>query len=452
MPSDLQLAFDALKDKQARYATLYAYYHGVQPIRYTTDKFRAQFADITARYTENWCSVVCDSLLDRLSLKGFKLDDKAASDSIEDLWDDLDLSLDSDDIARDVAVCSEGFLMVEKTETGEVRAFANQPHLCQAFYAEDNPRELSMAAKWFDRDGHANLTLYYPDRLEHYVAQKPRNEIQEAKAFAPDPENPVEKNEYGRIPLFHFQRDRTSRNGELQNVIPLQDALNKLFADMMVSAEFGAWPQRWAIMAAGTDASKLKSSPASIMKFFYDAEGGQTPSVGQFAATELANFLSGIDHIATKIAVITRTPKHYLLQQGEMSGEALIAEEAPLTRKAGKYSNRLGVTWKQAAQFILELQGHVVVANDIEPIWDDVRTVQPLTESEIRLNNSKAGMPLDTQLEREGWTDDELAEMHKREDANQARSTDAASVARDAALARFNAGVVPGLPNATVGE
>ena len=453
--SDLERAFDALKGKQASYAVLNDYYHGSQPIVYTTEEFRSQFSKLTARFSENWAAVVIDSLLDRLSLQGFKLDDTAASKSIETLWDSLDLSLDSDEVCRDVAVTSEGFIMVERTAEGKVNAFANPPHLCHACYREDDPREMEFAAKWFDKDKHAYLTLYYPDRLVHYFSEKPRAEIIEAKAFTLDPEftNGEEPNEYGRIPLFHFQRDRTSCYGELQNVMPLQNALNKLFADMMVSAEFGAAPQRYAIMDAGAmDKAELKNGANKIWKFAYDAEGSGRPQVGQFEATQLANFLGAIDHIATKIAVITRTPKHYLLQQGDVSGEALIAMEAPLNRKAGKYTARLGVTWRQCAQFILELLGHTVDANDIEPIWEDVRTVQPLTESLIRVNNAKAGIPIEVQLEDEGQTDEEIARIGKAETASQTRTTTIADVAIEEARRRAAAGQVAGAPNATVAE
>jgi len=453
--SDLARAFNALKGKQSKYATLNDYYNGNAPLVYASEEFRAQFTRLTARFSENWAAVVIDSLLDRLSLQGFKLDDTSASDSIENLWDELDLSLDSDEICRDVSITGEAFLMIERKEDGSVNAFANPPHLCHAFYCEDDPREMAFAAKWFDRGGEAHLTLYYTDVLVHYVAKKQRSEVDNVNAFTLDPEfeQGIEVNEFSRIPLFHFQRDRTSLFGELQNVIPLQNALNKLFADMMVSAEFGAAPQRYAIIdSMSADQADLKNGPNKIWKFAYDAEGSGRPQVGQFEATQLNNFLVAIDHIATKIAVITRTPKHFLLQQGDVSGEALIAMEAPLNRKAKKYTSRLGVTWRQCAKFILELQGFSVEANDIEPIWEDVRTIQPLTESVIRVNNSKAGIPIDTQLEREGWTDDEIEEMHSVEDANTSRMTDAASVARDAALARFNAGQVPGVPNATPQE
>jgi hypothetical protein len=452
--SDLERTFKELKAKQGRYQILNDYYDGRHSLQYATERLQSQFKDLKARWTENWCCVVVDSLLDRLSLKGFKLDDEAASSALEKLWDSIDLSLDSDTVNHDVAVTSEGFIMVERAEDGAVNAFANPPHLCHAHYSEDNPREMEFASKWFDKDNHAHLTLYYPDHLVHYTAEKPRAEVTEAKAFMLDPEfdNGEEPNEYGRIPMFHYRG--ASKGGELPNVVGPQNAINKLFADMMVSAEYGAWPQRWALVNSSTDTTGLKASPNTIMKIPFDAEsGGQGTAVGQFDATQLENFYKAMDREASVIAVITRTPKHYLLQQqGEVSGEALIAMEAPLNRKAGKYTARLGVTWRQCAQFILELLGYTVAANDIEPIWEDVRTVQPLTESEIRWNNQRAGIPVEVQLEDEGWTDEQIARIGDAETASQTRTTTIADVAIEEARRRAAAGQVAGAPNATVAE
>jgi adenylate cyclase len=49
--------------------------------------------------------------------------------------------------------------------------------------------------------------------------------------------------------------------------------------------------------------------------------------------TTLANALTAIDKMASTIAIITRTPKHYFYSQGgDPSSEALIAMEAPLNQ------------------------------------------------------------------------------------------------------------------------
>ena len=73
--TDLECAYTALKAKQTPYARLNGYYHGRQPLQYTSERFGNQFKDLTARFSENLCAVVIDSLMDRLSLTGFAIDD-----------------------------------------------------------------------------------------------------------------------------------------------------------------------------------------------------------------------------------------------------------------------------------------------------------------------------------------------------------------------------------------
>ena len=67
MPTDLELAYKALSDKQLAYDRLWSYYDGDQPLVYSAQRLKELFRDISARFTENWCQVVVDSVLDRLN-------------------------------------------------------------------------------------------------------------------------------------------------------------------------------------------------------------------------------------------------------------------------------------------------------------------------------------------------------------------------------------------------
>jgi hypothetical protein len=67
----------------------------------------------------------------------------------------------------------------------------------------------------------------------------------------------TEDNTFGVIPVFELKSQ-----GEIFKVITLQDAINKLFADMMASAEFGTLPQKYIISNA--DSTGLKNSPNEI--------------------------------------------------------------------------------------------------------------------------------------------------------------------------------------------
>jgi hypothetical protein len=385
---------------------------------------------------------VVDSLLDRVQLTGFKCADKTVQAALDEWWDSQDMAADSEEIAKAVSVCAEGFLIAEQGEDGKPRTFENQPHLCAAIYSEDNPKEMELAAKWWEVGKQTFLNLYYPERIEHYVAASKRNDISGPNAFAPEPENPSEVNTLGGIPVFHYRVDRRGKS-RLTDVIPLNNALNKLFADMMVAAEYGAFKQRYIISNIDFEKSNIKNAPNETWPIPAGDGEGQATSVGQFEATDLPNFIAGLDHIASRIAILTHTPKHYLLQQGDVSGEALIASEAPLTKEAKKYCARLEATWKHAVAFVMGLAGHTVSPDDIECVWDDEHTVQPYTESLIHKTNVDAGIPIVTQLRREGWSEEELAQMAKDADEAQASQTTLADVAMNAARKNFDQGTSP---------
>jgi hypothetical protein len=288
-------------------------------------------------------------------------------------------------------------------------------------------------------DGKVSLVLYYADRLEYYVTRsKAAASDLTAKRFELTDEK---TNPYNAVPVFQFKLHRDVRS-ELSDVIPLQDAANKLLSDMLVVAEFGAFRQRWVI--SNTDTSMLKNAPNEVWSIPAGDGAGQQSQVGDLAPTDLMGYLDAIDKLATAIGIITRTPKHFLYGQGgDPSGEALIAAEAPLNRKARDYISRLTPTWKQALSFALTLMGTPVEPSGITLNYERPETVQPLTQSLIRQNSITAGIPLVTVLRREGWTDTEIEEMQAEKEGEEA----AQAVTLGAALARaqraFDGGNAP---------
>jgi hypothetical protein len=428
--TDLERAYAALASKGVDYDLLWAYYDGNQPLRYSTERLAELFGDIRTRFVQNWCAVVVDAALDRLNLMRFKVtDNEPATELLNALWQSTELNLDENDVHAAALVCGEGYVVVWPDDTGEMQAYYHDPRLAHLFYEDTNPRQKLFAAKWWigESDDRRYLTLYYPERLEYYVSKGKAENVGGAGAF--EVLAPTEKNPYGVVPVFHFRRERRAIRSELGNATTPQDAINKLLADMMVAAEFGAFRQRYII--SQVDPGRLKNSPNEIWALAASDGAGQATSVGEFSQTDLGVYLSAIDKLATSIAIITRTPKHYLFGQGGVpSGEALIAMEAPLNRKVQAYIERFTAVWREVATFLLRLAGLDVDPMTITPVWQPVETVQPLTESIIRQNSVAAGIPLYTQLRREGWTTAELEQMavDKSEEQQQQTATLAAAM------------------------
>lgn len=440
--TDLDLAVTTLLAKSVFYDRLFAYYEGRQPLVYSHDRLREIFKNFDARFTQNWCAVVVDAIAERLTLQRiFVAEDEAATDRLDELVTSSELLLEADSVHQAMLVAGEAYVIVWPDEdTGEPEVYYHDPRVAHVFYDSAKPRRKRFAAKWWiGDDGYRYLTMYYAERIEYYRSvQRVRslqngsvlvNEVTSGKSFGE--ERPAATNPYGEIPVFHFRGGRNQPVSELRNIIEPQDAINKLLADMMVAAEFGAFPQRW-IISEG-DPGRFKNAPNQIWDIPGSDGTGQPTTVGQFDPTQLSNYLEAIDRWTTAIAIISRTPKHYFLAQGGApSGESLIAMEAPLNHKAQKYITRLTAVWSEAAAFMARLSGMNLDDNAIVPVFDEPTTVQPYTQALIRKEAVATGIPLLWQLRQEGYTDQEIAALEDARAADQQqRSTLGESLLRE---------------------
>jgi len=450
MASDLELAVAALTGKKRRYDALWRYYDGEQPLVYSSEKLKEIFSGLEARFTENWCAVVVDSVLDRLELYTPTVaGDEALAAQLAGLWEQTGLVDDEYGVHEDVTVTGESFVVAwPDDEEGVVQAFHNDARLCHAEYDAKNPWQMRFAAKWWNNGDGIRLTLYYVDRLEYYASRRSfkAGEMPTAKAFepwAPGPDGAaVAENPYGQIPVFHFRSNRRKPKSQLVNVVEVQDAVNKLLADMMVAAEFGAFPQRYVISSAGI--ANLKNNPNAIWDLVAAEQGMQATTPGQFVATELQNYLNAINKLSADIGIITRTPRHYFYQQGgDPSGEALLAMESPLMKKAHRLQQTLVPTWRDLAAFLLRLQGQEVVTQQIRVVYAPVETVQPRSTAEIRKLAVEAGVPLRTHLRRaENWSEVDVAQLDDDRAAERVAERSYAEAVLGAAQRDFDRGVV----------
>jgi len=425
---DVKRAYEVLQSKATPYSLLWSYYDGEHPLKYTAERLREVFNKLDVKFIENWCAVVIDATMDRINLTGFQVaDNEAATDALNDTFVATELNLDSDDAHLAALVCGEAFIIVWKDEEdAAIQAFYNDPRQCHVEYDPSNPRKKLWAAKWWiDAEQRYRLTLYYPDRLEYYVSTKKAENVSSADAFVPA-EVPSADNPFGVIPVFHLRRDRRKVQSELSSVLTTQDAVNKLLSDMMVAAEFGAFRQRYVIAQA--EPGRLRNAPNEIWAIPGGDGSGQPTSVGEFEQTDLAGYLTAIDKLAAAIAIITRTPKHYMFAQGgDPSGDALVAMEAPLNKKVDRYIERFTATWRKVAAFMAALQGLTIEETDITPLFDNPVTIQPAVQANIRQASVGAGMPLATVLRDEGKDGAYLDQMKK--DAQEERQQQQATLA-----------------------
>lgn len=185
---------------------------------------------------------------------------------------------------------------------------------------------------------------------------------------------------FGVVPVVELVNDADLDNrgrSDVAGVLPLQDALNKLYMDLLVASEFGAFRQRW---ATGIDipVNPETGRPLEPFKPAVDriwATIVADAKFGDFEQTQLAGIISAIETTIQHIASTTRTPPHYLLgQMGTFpSGEALRSVETGLVAKAKRRMRDFGEAWEEVMRLAFRAAGDMARGRYAEAgtIWRD---------------------------------------------------------------------------------
>jgi len=406
----------AFNGQAVRQAEAIRYYDGDHPLVFSTEKVRKIFPEVgRATFAENWISIVCNAVIDRMGLTGFTVSENdAATEKANSFFDRMSWGALAEEVHQQVVVTGEAFVITDVDE-GVPEAYCQPSPNCYAVYDPAHPRKLTAVLKRFldDNTDPAVWRLYVYERtpdggciLSKFFA--PKDSGTEAKSYTLDTDGVVDLPVF---PVFHFRADRRQTRPDFADVIPLQDAVNKLFADLMVTSEGCAFPFRALISPSDVNIPAIK--PGDFLAIPGSAGDEQPTSIIQLAQANLSIYTEAKRDLAHAMASISRTPRHYFQSQGgDPSGEALQAMEAPLIKKVRRYMARVDGTWRDLCAHMLDLDGMPGIEPEAITVnWDDPRTVQPLSQAQTREINVRAGIPIVTQLRDEGWREAELDQM-----------------------------------------
>jgi hypothetical protein len=210
-------------------------------------------------------------------------------------------------------------------------------------------------------------------------------------------------------------------------VLPLQDLLTKILADLTVADEYYALPLRYftGVMEELTDDGSHGTKKFHPWRDRMLTFHGENTKGGAFPAADVRQIADIGVEVVGKIARVTGIPLHYWIAgEGDFpSGEALRTAEARLIAKCADLQDDWGPQWSK----VLELCGY-----DVSPKWTDpVR----LTESEKleRLAQKKAlGVPWEQLMSEMGYDEAEVTKMRGQKDAEEKRKADVFAQSFDA--------------------
>jgi hypothetical protein len=384
------------------------YYRGEHPLPFLTkaheSKIRDQFRQLLEDSRSNFMRLVVDVVEERMRVEGFRLSaaaDQAADQESWNIWQ------------------------------------ANQMDaLSQMGFVEALVKGLSYASVWFDTDGDEYPDIAIEDPLQTIVAYEPgsnfRRRAAALKVWRDDWTGKERANVYLPNGIYKFERDDPKATGpataqgraletsdlrdgwkelegefvanplgivpivplrnrprplcegesELCDVYRIQNQINGFNFLLALAGYFGAHRQRWVTgitLTTGADGKPIEPFNTAIDRLW--TEENEQARFGDFDQTDLSGYLKTTEQKVTHIAITTRTPKHYLLPEGqEPSGDAINSAEAGLVHKVQRKQRTFGEGLEEVIRLARRFAGDTDAPVDSEIIWADARL---RTEAEI---------------------------------------------------------------------
>jgi len=373
---------------------------------------------------DNLCPIVVDAPADRMEVINFSGDDPKKTSAVADvawkLWQREVLELVSNDVHKEALKCGAAYLIIWADDENKAKFYKQDSRQCVVIEDEDTGKPLFGAKQWMTNDKYIRLTLYYPDRIEKYVSKKKFDgQIQEElkeKSFSPAQEEAVVENPYGVIPMFKFATPAV-----LNDAIPIQDALNKTFADRLVTQEFGAFRQRWAtgLEPPVNEVTGIPAVPfeAGIAKLWFTNDAAV--KFGDFEASALEPYLKAADSDRLEMARVTGTPLHFFAidVSDAMSGKALKTLESRFTKRVTRMCLNFGTVWAGAMKFALLIEGVTQSDDNLTAQWAPTESQDEKEFTEILVLKQDLGIPNETLWEEMGYTEEDIAKFKAEEEA-----------------------------------
>lgn len=406
--------------------------------------------------------------------------DEALNEAVAKMWRQNEMDIEAPEIHQKMLKYGDAYLFVglcddqDSHETpasdtpDKVDLFFNSPMNVRVLYDDENPRKKRLAIKRWEigpkRNKKIRLNLYYPDGGTYKFISKGSSDRSGAADFQIFVDDSTDEmgyvaNDGGEIPFFHFRTSRPYGRPEHEKAYGAQDALTKLIKNMMATADFSAFPQRWALQETGTttdddldwdgpdsDTADTKN-PMDLQSQLISGPGRVWPlrnmkSVGQFDSADVDQFLKPINLFAGLMAATTATPVSYFLVSltgqsvRSISGESKRRDEAPFISKVNSRQLSAAATWQDSVGYGLRLLG---LEGEVTVRWSPAEVVDGVEGWKAVQEQQKAGVPVRQTLLEAGYTEAEVTSWGYTEDNPDGPGIDLSGT--------MNPPPVPGQPN-----
>ncbi|HLU95320.1 MAG TPA: phage portal protein [Thermobifida alba] len=439
---------------QPRLTLMDRYYRGDHPLPYVPRELKAEFRKMLARSRSNFMRLVVQAAAERLKVQGFRA--RGSEDADQDAWEwwteTCKMHLDANLAISDSMAMGRSYLSVWKFQNeDEPRAQIEDPRTTITERDPINRHKRAAGLRlWLDDwTGKVRADVWLPDGCYRYIAKAdqlhrsslwpqpwqpaypiddvdvrrtdlllresdPADLVQWTRQWVELDVLPNPTREIPIVPIVNYPTVLKQPDGEseLDDVYLTQDRINEMLFNRALAAWTTAYRQKWATgleIPVDEHGNPVQPFEAAIDRLWI-AEGAEA-RFGEFGQTDLRGYIDSIEEDVKHIAVQTRTPRHYLVEQGQTpSGDSIKSAESGLVAKVEEKQPIIGDALVEVLRLRDRLAGRE--PRRMEVIWGDpeFRTLAELTDSMIK--QVAAGIiPIRVAQERLGYSPSEIARM-----------------------------------------
>ena len=414
------------------------YYRGEQRLVMASDIWAEFHAKRYSQFADNWCGVVTDAPAQRLKPAGLSLDADMGnvSEAERTLWGDWlrnDMERQSQQGILETLKSRRSFILVWGRDGEPVMSWEDPSQVAVAYDPETRDR-VAAVKTWVDDDTEY-ATLYTADELWKW-SRPLRQDV--GLVIPPGMRSAMDRGGWeprevagetfplrhplGSVPIVEV-RNRGPLRGdplsEIGGVVPMQDAINLLWAYLFASADHASFPARVVMGMEAPSIPKLDEDgvdtgqriPVDLKslangRLLFLNEEGASPTIDQWEAAKLDVFTDVIEVAVGHIAAQTRTPQHYLIlgrNANPAAAEALTAAEAGLNAKVQDLQLFLGADVREAFRLAALVRGDRALAESVAQgsiVWEDSENRSEAQKADAATKWKSVGMPLEPLVEK----------------------------------------------------
>lgn len=414
-----------LNEPVHRYSGLDRYYTGKQPLAFLSPEAKLALGNRFGIMSSNIPRLAVTALAERLRITGFAGDPSLWAD-----WIRCDMDQLSGVAHREALLLGDSFVIVWVDRFGRPQVSVESARQV-AVLTDPGSREVYAGIKRWENTNMktTDAVMYLPDRIIRLRADQ-QGAVASGFKTIEELSNPL-----GAVPVVNLRNtDRIIGEwgcSEIDDLVPLVDALNKSLADMMVTSEYVGRPRRWATGIELTEEPELDENGEPItdedgpvmVESNPIGEGNRAvilepadAKFGQLPAADLAGYEASVRILLGQIQAVSTLPSAYLgvMSDQPPSADALRASESSLVARAEARQQTFGRSWEQVARLVIAVRDgrDPNLIDDIRVQWADAATRSVAQEYDAVTKAVQAGiLPVSYALSKLGYSDDEIAKI-----------------------------------------